>query len=116
MSIAGGLFASSAVLLWSLSPERRWRPGPLLPAAIAWLVATLAAGLFAEDRAASLPRIGKALMPAIVPLVAMIASKHREGLRALGVLLLSSAAASTFGIIFFLVGEGGLQGRARGPS
>lgn len=116
MSIAGAVFITATALLWAADPSRRWRPGLYLPAALAWLAASLAAALMAQDRAASLPRLGKALMPWLVLLAAYHAAQPRRGLRALTALLLSSAAASLIGIIFFTAGAGGLAGRARGPS
>jgi len=75
----------------------------------------LLSALLAEDRAASLPRLSKALFPALVSLTVFHASKPRRGARALLVLLASSALASVLGLVRFVQHGASFASRARGP-
>lgn len=115
MSIAGVLSLGLTIAFWATSREP-WAPGPVLPAAIAWLAALLISALFAEDRGSSLLRLGKGFLPLVVPMAAFHAVPAREGHRALAALLLSSAAASLFGMIFFVAEGASFAARARGPT
>lgn len=116
MSIAAVLCAALTVLLWIRSPGARWIRSPVDIPALIWLLALVLSALFAQDPPASLLRLGKGLLPALVPLAAFHAVNRRDGERALGSLLLSSAAASAFGTFFFVARGASFAARARGPS
>jgi len=88
---------------------------PVELAALAWAAALLLAALFAEDRTASLPRLSKALFPALVPLAAFHAAEPGRARRALAVVLASSALASLFGLAVFVARGASFAARARGP-
>src|SRR5262245_60746617 len=92
MGIATGLCAALTLVL--VARGARWPATPVALPALAWAAALLLAALFAENREASLGRIGKALFPALVGLAAFHAASRPPGRRAVAVLLASSAAAS----------------------
>ena len=100
--------------IWVSRPRLKWPSTPIFPAALAWALALLASAWFAEDRAASLPRLGKALFPALVPLAVFQTGKQRTGRRAIALLLLSSAVASAFGLLWFFARGAHFATRARG--
>ncbi|HEY2955102.1 MAG TPA: O-antigen ligase family protein [Candidatus Eisenbacteria bacterium] len=123
----------AAVLPWTIAPMgitaalcgtltlarlargARWPRTPVDLPALGWAAALLLATLFAQDRSASLPRLAKAAFPALVGLAAFHGAERGRGLRALAILLASSALASLLGLSMFLVRGAGFAGRARGP-
>src|SRR5205085_7816221 len=115
MSIGAAICGLTTLLLWILPGAPRPRSAPVDRAALGWLVAMVLAATFAVDRSASFARLGKGLFPALVPLAAFHASDRRRGQLALACLLFSSAAASVFGMIFFVARGAGFSTRARGP-
>ena len=115
MSIGAAICGLTTLLLWILPGAPRPRSTPVDRAALGWLVALVLAATFAVDRSASFARLGKGLFPALVPLAAFHASDRRRGQIALACLLFSSAAASVFGMIFFVARGAGFSTRARGP-
>jgi glycosyltransferase involved in cell wall biosynthesis/O-antigen ligase len=123
----------AAVLPWTIAPMgiatalcglltlglvalgARWPRTPVGAPALAWALALVLAALFSEDRAASLPRLGKALFPALVGLVTFHGMKRVRGERALAVLLASSTVASALGLVRFVQHGASFAARARGP-
>jgi O-antigen ligase len=100
-------------LMWVRSGIPRDRILIAWPAA-AWLLAMAASAVFAVDRTASLARLGKGLLPLLVPVAAFHAGNRGWGPRALALLLTSSAAAAAFGVISFLSHGASFTSRARG--
>lgn len=114
MSIAGVLSLGLTAAVWAISRETLG-PRPVLPAAGAWLAALVISAIFAEDRASSFMRLGKGFLPLVVLLAAFHAARPHAGRRALAALMVSSAAASLFGITFFVAAGASYAARARGP-
>src|SRR5262245_25379022 len=97
---AAALLMLAALIPWAIAPVRtataltalltavlipRGGRSPRTPMdlpALAWALALLLSALLAEDRAASLPRLGKALFPALVGLTVFHARKQERGTRA----------------------------------
>jgi O-antigen ligase len=123
----------AAVLPWTIAPmgiatglcgvltiaalvagRARWTRTPLDLPAIAWALALGLAAWFALDRAASLPRLGKALFPALAGLAALHASREATGRHFLAAFLASGAAAAAYGLAAFVAHGAGFDGRARG--
>ena len=113
MSIAAGLCAALTLALW-LSRPSRWPSTPVLWPALAWAAALALSAAFALDRAASLPRLTKALFPLLVPLAATHARLPGRGRRALAVLLVSATLAAAFGLGLYAWRGGAWPERARG--
>jgi glycosyltransferase involved in cell wall biosynthesis/O-antigen ligase len=113
MGIATAL--SGAVTLVLIARGGSWPRTPVDLPALGWALALLLSALLAEDRAASIPRLSKALFPALVGLTVFHASKPRRGARAVLVLLASSALASAFGLVRFVQHGASFASRARGP-
>jgi O-antigen ligase len=114
MGIATGLCA--AVTLFALARGAfRWERTPVDAPALGWAVALLLSALFAVDRAGSLPRLGKMLFPAMVPLIATCAFGERAGRRAVAALLVSAVVAALFGLVVFVLKGASFASRARGP-
>jgi len=113
MSIAAGACATLTLAVWASRPTRFPRT-PVAWPTLAWLVALLLAAWFALDRAASLPRLSKALFPLLVPLAATHARLPARRRRALALLLVSATAAALFGLGLYLVKGGHWPARARG--
>jgi O-antigen ligase len=83
---------------------------------MAWAIALCLAALLAIDPSGSLPRLKKALLPGLIVIAALYTREERSGRRALALLLLSSAVAAVYGIVFFLIRGASFAARARGPS
>jgi len=110
LAIAGVLTA----LLWAR--DRTWPPlGPLTWPAAAWGAALLVAAWFAEDRAASLSRIGKGMLPLLFAVGVHHARDRMRGSRVLAVLGASAVAAALFGLLPWLVRGASYPDRALGP-
>jgi glycosyltransferase involved in cell wall biosynthesis/O-antigen ligase len=113
MGIATALCAALTLAL--VAGGARWPRTPADLPALAWAAALLLAAYFAEDRSASMGRLGKALFPAIVGLAAFHAAARAGGGRAVAVLLGSSVVASAFGLVLFAIKGASFASRARGP-
>lgn len=113
MGIAAAL--CGALTLAALARGRaRWPRTPVDLPAVAWAVALALAAWFALDRAASLPRLGKALFPALVGLAALHAAREPAGRRFAAAFLASAGVAAAFGVAAFVMRGAGFEGRARG--
>ncbi len=115
MSIAAGLCAALTLALWLRRP-RRWPRTPVTWPALAWAAALALSAAFALDRAASLPRLTKALFPLLVPLAATHARLPARGRRAVAVLLVSATLAATFGLVLYALHGAAWPNRARGAA
>jgi|GEM_PF-36643 len=113
MGIATALTATLTLAL--IAGGERWPRTPVDLPALGWAIALVLTAILAEDRAASIPRLGKALFPALVGLAAFHSTKPGRGARAVVVLLASSALASAFGIVRFVQHGASFASRARGP-
>ena len=113
MSIALGICAPLTLALWLLRPGR-WPVTPVAWPTLAWLVAFTLSAWFALDRAASLPRLTKALFPLLVPLAATHTRLSRHGRRALAVLLVSATLAALYGLGLYVANGPGWPARAHG--
>jgi O-antigen ligase len=82
--------------------------------ALAWAVALALSAWFALDRAASLPRLTKALFPLLVPLAATQARLPARGRRAVAVLLVSATLAALYGLVLYTLRGAAWPNRARG--
>jgi O-antigen ligase len=114
MSIGMAIAGVATAAIWLLRPGSwRW-PRPLLLPAIGWAVALLIAALCAEDRAASLPRLTKAALPALAWMTSYHARRRRDGERALAVLLISATVVALLGIGVWVSKGAAFPERARG--
>jgi O-antigen ligase len=113
MSIALGICAPLTLALWVHRPGR-WPVTPVAWPTLAWLIAFALSAWFALDRAASLPRLTKALFPLLVPLAATHSRLPHRGRRALAVLLASAALAALFGLGLYVARGPGWPARAHG--
>lgn len=113
MSIAAGLCAALTLALWLRRPAR-WPATPVMWPALAWAVALALSAAFALDRAASLPRLTKALFPLLVPLAATHARLPARGRRAVAVLLGSATLAALYGLVLYALRGAAWPDRARG--
>jgi O-antigen ligase len=77
-------------------------------------VALVIAALCAEDRAASLPRLTKAALPALAWMTSYHARRRRDGERALAVLLISATVVALLGIGVWVSKGAAFPERARG--
>ena len=106
-----GICAALTLAVWARRPGR-WPATPVAWPTLAWFAALALSAWFALDRAASLPRLTKALFPLLVPLAATHARLPRRGRRALAVLLVSATLAALFGLGLYRGGGRRLAGRA----
>lgn len=116
MTIAAVACSVFTVIRWLRPPRPRVDPTPVGGATLAWMAALVLSACFAFDPAASFSRLGKGLLPALVPVVAFHARDRKLGQRALLMLLLSSALAALSGTLFFWESGASLSSRARGPT
>jgi len=114
MSIGLGLCAASTALAWAFSGGAWRRHAPLFWPILGWLVALAIAAWFAQDRAASLPRIRKGFLPLLVWVAAWHGRSPRFGRAALAVLLVSAALAAGLGLVFWCLGLFVVVARAQG--
>lgn len=115
MGIATGLCAALALGGFAAGAGR-WSRTPLDGPAIGWALALALSAWFALDREGSLPRLAKALFPALAGLAAAHAARRVTGSRALAVLLVSAALAATLGLGMFVASGASFAARARGPA
>ncbi len=113
MGIATALCAALTLAVWA-ARRGGWVHTAVDWAALGWLAALVVVALCAEDRAASLVRIRKGLMPALVGVAAFHAATRARGARAVAVLLAVSAAVAVFGTGVWVAHGGGMAARARG--
>jgi O-antigen ligase len=114
MSIATGLCVALTIpLLFDRTILQSARTPVEIPA-LGWLAALLLSAWFAFDRAASLPRVAKGLMPALVLLASVHARDTTRGRRAVAVLLGAGALSALIGLAPALVRGVSLDARARG--
>ena len=116
MSIALGLCAALTLAAGAASRRFPWIRSPVDLPALGWLGALLLAALFAQDQAASWPRVGKGFLPALVGLAAFHARARPQGERALKVLLASASLAALWGLGVWVAHGAGFAARARGPT
>ena len=105
MSIGLGLCAAATAIAWWAA---RWdwrRNTPLLWPMLGWLVALALAAWFAQDRAASLPRIRKGFLPILVWVAAWYGRRPHVGRLAVAVLLASAALAAAIGLLIWGLGN-----------
>ena len=114
MSVALGLCGALTVWGWVRSRQLPPMPRPLIGPALAWLAALVIAAWFAEDRGASLARLGKGLLPLGVMLAAWHARDPRLGRRALAVLLISATTVAVLGLALWVAHGAAFPERARG--
>jgi len=115
ISIAGGLCVALTLAAWAAGPTR-WTRTPVDFPALGWLAALAIAAWFGEDRATSLTRLGKGLLPGLVAVAAFHAGLPRRGRRAVALWLFAGSVAALAGFLGWLGQGGGLEARARGPS
>ena len=116
MSIAAVTCGALTLAAMLLPPGGRWQATPVDRPALAWSLSLGLSAVFGLDPGASFPRLGKALFPILVPLAAFHGSNRRRGERAMALLLISSAAASVFGVVLFWAKGASFAARARGPT
>ncbi|HEY3215461.1 MAG TPA: O-antigen ligase family protein [Candidatus Eisenbacteria bacterium] len=116
MSIAAAWCAGLTLADQVASRRLRWARNPVDLPALAWLLALLLAAWFAQDRAASLPRVGKGFLPALVGLTALHAATRSRGERALRILLGSASLAALWGFGVWIEHGATFAQRARGPA
>ena len=115
MSIGLGLCAAMTAIVWWAARWNWRRNTPLLWPMVGWLAALALAAGFAQDRAGSLPRIGKGFLPLLVWVAAWYGRRPRTGRIALATLLGSATLAASFGIALWLLrGLFSSSDRARG--
>jgi O-antigen ligase len=116
MGIATAL--CGALTLLALAPTRpfAWPRTPVDRAAFAWFAALVLAAWFAQDRAASLPRIAKGFFPLLVGLAAFHGGDRRTAERALAALLAASGVVALLGVGLWAAHGATFEGRARGLS
>ncbi len=116
MSIGIGICAAATLVAWGVErrPWPAWGRTPVDRAALGWMAALVIAALFAVDRAGSLPRINKGLMPALVGLAAYHAADRRRGVRALGLYLAVASLVSLLGFAIWVAQGHTFAARARG--
>jgi O-antigen ligase len=115
MSIATAICGVLTAGLWLRDRGRSIPPTPVTVPGLAWFVAIVIAALFAENVAASLPRVTKGLFPLLALLAAFHGERPEVGMKALAVWFASAALAAGAGIWGFLAGAATLEARARGP-
>ncbi|MCC6348637.1 MAG: O-antigen ligase family protein [Candidatus Eisenbacteria bacterium] len=98
------------------SGRARWPYTPVNLAWLGWLLALLLSAVFAVDRGASLPRLGKGFMPLLVGLAALHGADRRTGERALAAYLAASGVVAALGIGLWLAHGASFESRARGLS
>lgn len=116
MSIGIGLCGALTLAAWLVErrPWPAWGRTPLDLPAFGWLAALVLAALFAMDRAASLPRITKGLMPLLVGLAAFHTADRGRGRRALAIYLGVSALVAMLGLGIWVEQGHTYAARARG--
>ena len=115
MSIATAILSVLTAGVWLRDRGRSIPSTPVTVPGFVWFAATILAALFAEDVAASLPRVTKGLFPLLVLVAAFHGARPGIGARALAVWLVSASLAAGAGIWGFLAGAATLETRARGP-
>ena len=118
MSIGAGICATLSVAAWVVErkPWPPWGRTPVDRAALMWLLALSIAAVFAIDRAGSLPRLTKGLMPALVGLAAYHAADRARGRRALAVYLGMATLVALIGFAVWVAQGHTFSARARGFS
>lgn len=116
MNIAAGLCAVATLAVWLTRPGPRWVSSPVDRPAIAWLAAMGLATALAADPAASVPGLGKGLIPAATGLAAWHATDRRRGAAAIAALLAVGSIAALWGCARFFAAGGKFPARAIGFS
>jgi O-antigen ligase len=114
MSVAVGLCAALTLALWWRPGGERWVRTPVDLPALAWIAALAIAAFAGDNPEASVRRITKGLLLAIVPLAAFHARDPRLARRAIAVLLVSAAAATIYALVKFVAHGGAFPVRVRG--
>ncbi len=115
MGITTALCVALTLALW-IQRRGGWVSTPVDRAALGWMAARIVVALCALDRAASLARLGKGLMPALVGFAAYHATRRERGTRAIAVLLAVSAGVALFGVAAWVREGASFGARARGLS
>ena len=116
MGIATALTAVATLACFARAPRPRWPHTGVEWAAVGWLVAMVLVSACALDRAASLPRVSKALMPFLVPLAAFHTRDSQRGRRVLAVYLTFAGVVAVFGLAVWVLKGASFDARARGLS
>ena len=116
MGIATGLLAFVTLLAFIPGSRPAWPRTPVLWPMLGWLAAMALASTFALDPQASWPRLSKAIMPLIVPIVAIQARDTRTGRRALAAYLVATGLVAVFGLGVWVQHGASFESRARGLS
>lgn len=110
--------ALCGVLTVAMLVQRRepWLRTPVDAAGMAWLAAMILAAVFAQDRAASLPRITKGFFPLMIGMAALQVRTRRDAEHAIGVYLAASALVAVYGVCAWVAHGMLYANRARGLS
>ncbi len=115
MGIATGLCVVTTLALVATRHER-WPRTPVDRAMLGWALALLLSALFAQDRAASLPRLTKALFPLLAGVATLRARNVRDAERALAAWFAATAAVAVWGTGVWVMHGASFAQRARGLS
>jgi putative inorganic carbon (HCO3(-)) transporter len=119
MSVALALCAVLTLALW-VARRTPWSapcwsaPRLLLIPALAWMAALLLSALFAQDREASLWRVGKGALVGVTWMAAFHARDADAGRRVVRVLLVSAVIAALYGLTLWIGRGAAFPERARG--
>ena len=116
MSIALALCATLTAVAWVVGRDAGAVPRVILWPTLAWMAALVVAALFAEDRSASLGRLGKGFLPLLVAVAAFHGRNTQVLRRALTILLASAAAAALLGLVLWIARGAQYPERASGAA
>lgn len=116
MGIATALTGVLTLLAFVPASRPQWPRLPMSLAAVGWLIAMLVVSAASLDPAASFPRVSKAAMPLLVPMVVLHARDARVGRRALAAYLVAAGVVAAYGLAVWVAKGAGFESRARGLS
>ena len=114
MSIALAACGTLTLIVWMAGGENGALPRPILWPTLGWIAALLIASAFAEDRGASLSRVGKGFLPLLVGVAAYHGGQRRGVRPALAVLLASASVAAGVGLLMWIARGAQYPERAHG--
>jgi O-antigen ligase len=114
MGIATALTGVLTLACFVRAPRSAWPRTPVDGATLGWFAAMLVVSACALEPAASFARVGKSLMPLLVPLAAFHAADARRGRRAVAIYLLAAALVSVYGVGVWVYKGASFDSRARG--